>query len=260
MLIQSLFCFKLPTHSLFPAAEPHNIQRPHTRCKSNRGLLKIKVQQLSQEDRLQHCCLENGGTEWGRKGRWRLWEICTENDGNLHQSIFYRNSLPSAHRSTEMQSFPYEDRQEAAQKRKWCFPEARDDTGFPGFVLSLAVGLLKGPGTGQKTSLCLISPSWASVKKYKSLTWMLWYLPQPPTDSKTVKELWFLLSSAAAEGTLPWKALILMPYSSVTYSSSSHCKSTLPSKTRECYDTAWWLHKDRSRSAPSHITVQHPHF
>lgn len=150
VLIQSLFCFKLPTHSLFPAAEPHNVQRPHTRCKSNRGLLKIKVQQLSRKDRLQHCCLENRGKEWGRKGRRRPWEIHTESDGNLHWSIFYRNPLPSAHRSTETRSFPYENRQDAAQKRRWCFPEARDDTAVPGFVLSFAVGSLKGPGASEK--------------------------------------------------------------------------------------------------------------
>lgn len=51
----------------------------------------------------------------------------------------------------ERQSFPYEHRQEAAQKRRWCFPESGDDAGVP-------AGSLKVPGASQKMSLCFISP------------------------------------------------------------------------------------------------------
>lgn len=82
----------------------------------------------------------------------------------------------------------------------------------------------------KKNSLSLVSPFWGGVRKYKSLIWMLCCLAQALTNSKTIKELWFLLSSADAEGTFLWKALPWMPHSSVTYSSSSHYKSTLPLK------------------------------
>lgn len=138
VLIQSLFCFKLPTHSLFPAAEPHNVQRPHTRCKSNRGLLKIKVQQLSQEDRLQHCCLENGGKEWDRRADRTVGDPYRKQWESTLESILQKSPILSSTDNRDTQSFLYEHRQESAQKKSCCFPEARWDTRVPGFVLSLA--------------------------------------------------------------------------------------------------------------------------
>lgn len=163
VLIQSLFCFKLPTHSLFPAAEPHNVQRPHTRCKSNRGLLKIKVQQLSRKDRLQRCCLENRGKEWGRKGRRRPWEIHTESDGNLHWSIFYRNPLPSAHRSTETRRFPYENRQDAAQKKEVVLSRGKRWYCGPRVCSQLCCWLAKRTWSQWKKTLCPLFPPFEEV-------------------------------------------------------------------------------------------------
>lgn len=73
------------------------------------------------------------------EGQTGPWEIHTESDGNLHWSVFYRNPLRSAQlMNRDTQSFLYEDRQESAQKKSCCFPEARQDTRIPGFVLSLA--------------------------------------------------------------------------------------------------------------------------
>lgn len=65
----------------------------------------------------------------------------------------------------ERQSFPYEHRQEAAQKRRWCFPESRDDAGVPGFVFTLTAGSLKGHGASQKMSL----PYFSLLSKYQEL-------------------------------------------------------------------------------------------
>lgn len=159
------------------------------------------------------------------EGQTRPWESRTESSGNLHWSLFCRNPLSSAQQITETRRSSYMNTgKNQLRKRAAAFQKLDKILGSQ----DLFSACLKAHRAGQKPSLCLISPFWASVKKYRT---RLLCPVAPQTYSKTVKELWFLLSSAADEGTLLWNALIWVPQSSVTHFSSRRCKSTLLLKT-----------------------------
>lgn len=104
-------------------------------------------------------------------------------------------------------------------------------------------------------------PYFPFLSKCKEVWNMFCYVPLPPTDNKTVKELLFLLSSAADEGTLLWNAFILMPNSSVTSISSSHCKITLLLKTIDCCITNQLVaQRQKWFSTITHHSATHMYF
>lgn len=99
------------------------------------------------------------------EGQTGSWEIHTESDGNLNWSVFYRNPLPSAQQITETHRASYiKTGKNQLRKRAAGFQKLDKILGSQ----VLFSTWLKAPRAGQKPSLCLISPSWASVKKYKT--------------------------------------------------------------------------------------------
>lgn len=54
------------------------------------------------------------------------------------QSILQKSPILSSTDNRDTQIFLYEHRQESAQKKSCCFPDARQDTRVSGFVLSLS--------------------------------------------------------------------------------------------------------------------------
>lgn len=98
------------------------------------------------------------------EGQTQPWEIRTESGGNLRWSLFCRNPLSSAQQITGTHRSSYVNTgKNQLRKRAAAFQKLDKILGSQ----DLFSACLKAHRAGQKPSLCLISPSWASVKKCK---------------------------------------------------------------------------------------------